>query len=91
MSTENKHFPMQSDTLNRLREDVRAMDSEIMLGEAALSDFKRSATKVWMGLKFGGLVECCEKGVVSFFVVSCPIFSSSPLRLRANLEDWPLP
>ena len=33
MSTENKHFPMQSDTLNRLREDVRAMDSEIMLGE----------------------------------------------------------
>jgi hypothetical protein len=65
MGPENKHFSMQSDSLNRLREDIRVMDSDIMLGVAALGDFKRSATKVWMGLKFGGLVECCEKGRVS--------------------------
>ena len=95
MGPENKHYPMQTDTLNRLREDIRAMDSDIMAGEAALGDYKRSATKVWMGLKFGGLVECCEKGMVSnFFPLSSNLFllsCTSPLRLRANLEDWPLP
>ena len=74
MGPENRHFSMQADILNRLREDIRAMDSDIMLEEAALGDFKRSATKVWMGLKFGGLVECCEKGMVS-----------SLLRLLSNL------
>jgi chromosome segregation ATPase len=65
MGPENKHYSMQTDTLNRLREDIRSIDSDIMAEEAALGDFKRSATKVWMGLKFGGLVECCEKGMVS--------------------------
>ena len=42
------------------------MNSTIKVEEAALADFKRTSTKMWMGLKFGGLVECCEKGAVSF-------------------------
>lgn len=46
------------------------MNLEIKAEEAALGDFKRTATKIWMGLKFGGLVECCEKGAVSFFFFS---------------------
>ena len=70
MSPENKYFTMQTDTLNRLRDDIQTLDSEITSEEAALDKFKRTATKVWMGLKFGGLVECCQKGTVRnlFFI-----------------------
>jgi hypothetical protein len=65
MSPEHKNMAMQTDTLNRLRDEIRQIDSEIMTEEAALGDFKRDTTRSWMGLKFGGLLECCEKGSVS--------------------------
>lgn len=65
MSPEHKNLPMQTDTLNSLRTEIRSLDSEIMTEEAALGDFKRTTTRAWMGLKFGGLVECAEKGTVS--------------------------
>lgn len=65
MSAENKNFQAQADALNRLRDEIRRMDAEIMNEEASLGDFKRSTAKYWMGTKFGALVECCEKGVVS--------------------------
>ncbi|KAK7036446.1 hypothetical protein VNI00_011643 [Paramarasmius palmivorus] len=65
MSPEHKNLAQQMDTLNRLREEIRMMDSEIMTEEAALGDFKRSKTRALMGLKFGGLLECCEKGTVA--------------------------
>jgi len=65
MGPEHKNIAMQTETLNRLRDDIRLMGSDIMSEEAALGDFKRTATRVWMGLKFGGLLECCEKGTVS--------------------------
>lgn len=65
MSPEHKNLPMQTDTLNSLRAEIRSLDSEIMSEEAALGDFKRITTRAWMGLKFGGLVECAEKGTVS--------------------------
>ena len=68
MAPDNKSFTMQTDTLNRLRDDIQALNSDIMSEEAALDKFKRSATKVWMGLKFGGLVECCQKGKVRNFL-----------------------
>ncbi|KAJ4471984.1 hypothetical protein J3R30DRAFT_3522422 [Lentinula aciculospora] len=64
MSPEHKNLGVQTDTLNRLRDEIRSMDSEIMSDEAALCDYKRSKTKAWMGLKFGGLLECCEKGTI---------------------------
>ncbi|KAF9076689.1 hypothetical protein BDP27DRAFT_1414539 [Rhodocollybia butyracea] len=64
MSPEHKNLGSQTDTLNRLRDDIRVMDSEIMSDEASLGDFKRSKTKTLMGLKFGGLLECCEKGTI---------------------------
>jgi hypothetical protein len=94
MSHDNKYYSMQEDTLNRLRDDIRTLDSEIMSEEAALDKFKRSATKVWMGLKFGGLVECCQKGTVrDTFSSSIQSFliTTSPLRLPVNTEDWLLP
>ena len=64
MSPEHKNLQLQTETLNRLRDEIRTMDSDIMLEEAALGDFKRTATRMFMGLKFGGLQECCEKGQV---------------------------
>ncbi|KAF8147991.1 hypothetical protein B0H34DRAFT_803134 [Crassisporium funariophilum] len=65
MSPEHKNLGMQTETLNRLRDEIRTMDSDIMMEEAALGDFKRSATRMWMGIKFGGLLECCEKGTIA--------------------------
>lgn len=64
MSPEHKNLMQQTEQLNRLREEIRGLDTEIMRNEAAIGDFKRSATRAWLGLKFGGLLECCEKGVV---------------------------
>lgn len=64
MGPEHKNLAMQTETLNRLRDDIRTMDSEIMTEEAALGDFKRTSTRMWMGLKLGGLLEMCEKGTV---------------------------
>jgi hypothetical protein len=43
-----------------------------MSDELALGDFKRSTIRVAMGLKFGGLVEFCKKGVVRLFLFLNP-------------------
>ncbi|KAG2121956.1 hypothetical protein DEU56DRAFT_832999 [Suillus clintonianus] len=64
MSPEHKDLTAQTDALNRLREEMRAMDGEIVREEAELGDFKRKCAKSWMQAKFGGLAECCEKGVI---------------------------
>jgi uncharacterized protein (DUF2342 family) len=64
MSPENKNLQTQTQTLNGLQEEIRMMDSQIMSDEAALGDMKRSKTRAFLGLKFGGLLECCEKGAV---------------------------
>lgn len=56
---------MQTDLLNKLRDEMRQLDSDIMLEEARLSDYKRQTTKDWMALKFGGLLEFAQKVVVS--------------------------
>ncbi|KAG5637063.1 hypothetical protein H0H81_005944 [Sphagnurus paluster] len=65
MSPEHKNLLMQTEALNALRAEIRTMDSDIMTEEAAIGDFKRTMTKSWMGLKFGGLVECAEKGRIA--------------------------
>ncbi|KAJ8482479.1 hypothetical protein ONZ51_g5321 [Trametes cubensis] len=64
MNPDNKNLQQQTDLLNRLRDEIRAMDTDIMTEEARLGDFKRTSTRNWMGLKFGGLLECCEKGAI---------------------------
>ncbi len=64
MAPENKNLVQQTEHVNHLREEIRQMDSEIMAEEASLGDFKRAAVRTWMGVKFGGLLECCEKGSV---------------------------
>ncbi|KAI0777735.1 hypothetical protein BD413DRAFT_468189 [Trametes elegans] len=64
MNPENKNLQQQTDLLNRLRDEIRTMDTDIMTEEARLGDYKRACARNWMGLKFGGLLECCEKGAI---------------------------
>jgi hypothetical protein len=64
MDPSHKDAPAQSNLLEQLRDTIRELDSEILTGEAKLGDLKRTATKTWMILKFGGLEECCRKGLV---------------------------
>ena len=64
MNPEHKQLQAQRELLARLQEDMRNMDAEIMNQEANLLDFKRYFTKTFMGLKFGGLQELCDKGLV---------------------------
>ncbi|KAK7472931.1 hypothetical protein VKT23_001036 [Stygiomarasmius scandens] len=65
MSPEHKNLHAQTTALNSLQEEIRNMDSQIMSEEAALGDLKRSKTRAFLGLKFGGLLECCEKGAIA--------------------------
>ncbi|THH16885.1 hypothetical protein EW146_g3814 [Bondarzewia mesenterica] len=64
MSPEHKNMQAQSELLNGFRDEIRAIDSQIMSDEARLGDLKRSASKSWMTLKFGGLQEVCQKGLI---------------------------
>ena len=66
MDSSHKDVAAQSGLLEQLRDTIRELDSEIMTTEANLGDLKRSATKAWMTIKFGGLEECCRKGIVRF-------------------------
>lgn len=64
MSSLDKNLPQQTGILANLREQIRTLDVEIINGEAGLGDRKRVKAKEWMGVLFGGLLECSEKGVV---------------------------
>jgi predicted RNase H-like nuclease (RuvC/YqgF family) len=64
MSNEHKNAQMQTEALNKLQDEIRQLGSEIMIEEASLSDFKRTTARIALGVKFGGLQECCEKGTI---------------------------
>jgi hypothetical protein len=64
MSPENKNIRQQIDLLAGLREQIRTLDVEIMNEEANLGDWKRIKAREWMGVLFGALLECSEKGTV---------------------------
>lgn len=76
MDSGHKDTPAQSALLDRLQDTIRELDTEIMTGEAKLGDFKRTAANAWMTLKFGGLQECCRKGLVRSFRPKCVLFTS---------------
>ena len=70
MDPDNKNFALQKESFVHLRsqEEIQKMDLGILSEEISLKhSFKRTATKAWMGLKFGGLVECCQKGTARKF------------------------
>ena len=64
MGPENKNLRQQTDLLSSLREQITTLDTEIMDEEAGLGDWKRTKAREWMGVLFGGLLECSEKGAV---------------------------
>ena len=64
MSPDHKNLTVQTDMLHRLRDEIRQLDTEIMTEEARLGDFKRSTTRSFMGLKFGGMLELSERGLI---------------------------
>jgi len=64
LSPESKNLRQQTDLLMGLREQIRTLDVEIMNEEASLGDWKRTKAREWMGVLFGGLLECSEKGAV---------------------------
>jgi hypothetical protein len=68
MNPEHKNLAAQTEILSRLKEEIQAIAAEILTEEASLGDFKRTATRNWMSLKFGGLVEFCEHGTVCFIL-----------------------
>ena len=77
MASDSKSLASQKESLVHLQEEIRKMDAGVMFEETALNNFKRTSTKAWMGLKFGGLVECCQKGTVRNF-----LFPFFPLYLH---------
>ena len=64
MNPENKNLRQQTELLMGFREQIRTLDVEIMGEEASLGDWKRIKAREWMGVLFGALLECSEKGAV---------------------------
>jgi predicted RNase H-like nuclease (RuvC/YqgF family) len=91
MDSGHKDTAAQSALLEGLRNSIRELDSEIMTGEAKLGDLKRALAKVWMALKFGGLQECCRKGIVRFcrHVYSSLLMDIFRLSLMQESSSWP--
>ncbi|TDL18994.1 hypothetical protein BD410DRAFT_792600 [Rickenella mellea] len=88
MSPEHKSVQQQTELLNSLREQIRSLDWEILTDEARLGDFKRTATKNWMMLKFGGLLEFAEKSTIAgelgrLVIDEIPLEATQPGQARA--------
>lgn len=64
MGQENKNLQAQTELLSELRESMKQMDTEILVQEAKLGDFKRQVTKEALGIKFGGCFELAEKAQI---------------------------
>ena len=89
MSLGDKNFRQQIDLLSNLREQISTLDVEITNEEASLGDWKRTMAREWMGVLFGGLLECSKKGaVVATFghtiVGHVPTEKTQPGRPRAH-------
>ncbi|KAJ3842452.1 hypothetical protein F5878DRAFT_657609 [Lentinula raphanica] len=63
--TKSDSLASQVELAARTQEQIDAMNEEIMHEEASLVDFKRRKARAWMEIKFGALLECCEKGSVA--------------------------
>jgi hypothetical protein len=86
-----KDSAAQSVLLESLRNSMRELDSEIMTGEAKLGDLKRTLAQFWMTLKFGGLEECCRKGIVRLHRHICSSLLMVIYRSSLKQESllWP--
>ena len=64
MGPEDSRLRLRTDLLTGLREQIHTLDLEIMNEKAKLGDFKRTKAREWMGILFGALLECSQKGTV---------------------------
>ena len=64
MRSDDENFQQRTGILASLREQIRTLDAKIVDEEASLGDWKRVKAKEWMGVLFGGLLECGAKGAV---------------------------
>lgn len=62
MNPENKNHRVQITVLAEIREEISTLNVDIMNEEADLGDYKRVKARQWMGVLFGALLECSEKG-----------------------------
>lgn len=62
----SKQYHTNQELFLRLQEDLRLMDADLAVQEASHMDFTRQSTKGFMGLKFGGLQELCNRGSVCY-------------------------
>ncbi|OJA12723.1 hypothetical protein AZE42_02882 [Rhizopogon vesiculosus] len=81
MNRENKAFGAQMYALNLAGEDMRDLDAKIAHEESTIGDFKRKCTRNWLTLKFGGLGECCEKGMIVAEIGKRMVFVGNALLL----------
>lgn len=92
MEQENhKNVATQRATLDQLRTELARAKSEVVVEGAATYDFKRSTARTWMGLKFGGLLQLCEKGTVSMIVSCLALMCSLGPRLLQSMARWLFP
>jgi hypothetical protein len=61
---DNSGFQQKANPLIFLREDIRTIHNKTVNEEASLDGWKRIKAREWMGILFGGLLECSEKGAV---------------------------
>ncbi|KAG8700246.1 hypothetical protein FRC11_013099, partial [Ceratobasidium sp. 423] len=64
MSAEHKGRMAQVELLNELKEEGRRLEIDIVNEEAAIGDYKRRATREFLGLKFAGMAELAEKATI---------------------------
>lgn len=64
MAIDHKNLRQQTDLSLGLREHINAIDTEILKEEASVGHWKRVKAREWMGVLFGGLLECSEKGAI---------------------------
>ncbi|TFK50296.1 hypothetical protein OE88DRAFT_1631130 [Heliocybe sulcata] len=88
MNPENKNLQAQMDVINKLREEIKEVEGEILAEEAALGDYKRTEVKEWMGTQFGGIGECGEVAVLiahygKLLIESIPLGTTEPGLARA--------
>lgn len=60
----SKVSPSKALEYDVLLPEFLAIDVGVKDEEASISDWKRTKAKEWMGVLFGGLLECSEKGTV---------------------------
>ena len=60
----NGNLRPRSSLFSGLCGQLHELDMEILGEEASFGDWKRAKAREWMGVLFGGLLECSEKGTV---------------------------